>query len=1145
MDDITRDLYSRLKKGQVFLFLGQNYLKLEAGQDPFLEEVIHKYGNAGEGSPSYFNLFEGEAQNSVEDSLAWMQARCMKFSIPGWINTISDYAWSGVYTSAIDTIWYRAFHKEWREVQPVFEEKYNPSNPRNPSKLHCTFLFGCIDRVELSERVSLTKRDYAKRKLIALTFARRLPEMITPFGTLLIEGYQGETDWFSADDFLSSVIDDLFPCQAHIFSTNASILKNPYAASLIQEGKLTFHEESLATFLVRGNEAGLIKLGQSPEDIEFGKHIRIGELILNVPISIWNRVSRSALILDESVILSPKPLSNEALYQEFRFFLAESGIMPVWSGYARGFAFKREYQSLLTNEVEKKLKQKILHDEPILLIGQTGTGKTIALGQLAYDIRKEGVYPVLFIEGKTKRPVNSDIDAFCTWLDNEWSKEGKIGAPTTLIISDANDISQYYDLVRYLSGRGHRVVLVGSCYKQEYIDYGNIKFVRIEAPIQISTSEAKEFVEFLNKFEPSLGTQLTRFVEKADSSFLVALYRLLPSTRSMIKTGVIKEYDQVEKDIARIVHGKLNDSNTNFDFSESILCNALIRSGLFDGSSFLSEEVQQKGGEQINETQQLVGLVMVPGSLNLGVPFELLLRTLKRDSIRIFSDLLTKFDIFQWYIDANENSSIGPRNSLEANLWVKANIGGPKYETEYVKDLLFNVKDTGEFFENPEIQFAVDLVRNMGPNNFMVSTRYSPYFKEISETLRDLREKRNIKNPRLMLQEVTLLREYVANQSKLGTPLDDTEQLLDKAELIIQDAIELLGGDKRNKPIFLGELASVLGTKFAHTIYNAHNVTKALRQFEDTRKVALQAWRMDPERSFIPIDILSWTTRDLLKNEDLDPRTRYEAQSDILHAFDIADVEDFDIINQAKLQRRRMEIGQLIGKTELTEDAFNKLDEMGSSAGYYLMSKQIAEGIPLNKQINDNERAQCKKAVDYLQRNYEKIFKDGRSMYLLLRLWWMMKIGKPMFYGEKQVLSFTQEDWVYCQRLLTELSLLDEIYSSPKLLYLRGLAAFHLDEIRETFEIFRQLERESDFRTGQLRIIRSYLASTNKGEPRKYIGEVRWFSDDLSKGGIYIPEIRKEVIFFHREFRRPDIRRGDSFDFYLAFNFLGPICQSI
>ncbi|MEW5958973.1 MAG: hypothetical protein AB1801_14670, partial [Chloroflexota bacterium] len=257
--------------------------------------------------------------------------------------------------------------------------------------------------------------------------------------------------------------------------------------------------------------------------------------------------------------------------------------------------------------------------------------------------------------------------------------------------------------------------------------------------------------------------------------------------------------------------------------------------------------------------------------------------------------------------------------------------------------------------------------------------------------------------------------------------------------------------------------------------------------------------------------------------------------------------EDFGAIQEEDFQSRRFQIGSLIGKLELSDDAFNRLKSMGSTVGYYLKAHEMISTVSFNEELTPSQKVACVQAANYLEENREIINNDSRALYLLLRVWWMSKIGKPIFYGERQTLPFTYDDWLYCSKIIAPLLTNDEImYNNPRLLYLQGLAVFHLNEVKDAFEIFKQLEREADHRTGPRRIIRSYLASLPNGEPRKFTGEVSWVSGDGTKGEVRISEIREVVSFFPREFNRPDIRRGQSLgEFHLAFNFLGPSADPI
>lgn len=1139
MNQTSDELYLKLNQGPAFLLLGQNYLRLESGTDSFLSEVLRKFGKIGTEPPHYGQILEGEAQNAIEPALAWMQQRCERFSLPEWLKTVASFEWNGVYTSAIDAIWSRAFRSEWRELQRIFEEKIKFGDPRNRSRLHCTFLFGCVDKTEEAERPPLTEFELDERELIAVSLARRLPELITPFGVLVIEGYAGAKDWLSPK-ILFQVINELNTGQAYIFSATDELSQDRYISELVKRGKLVLKSEGLASYFLRGQKSGFLRLGKRPEEEKHGRRIRIEGSFLTVPSSLWNQVFSSAMILDDTVFLTQK-ISKERRYSEFGSFLAESSIKPVWSGYERGFAFHREFEDLLRTEVDKKLKSNELKGEPIILHGQTGTGKTIALGSLAYSIRKEKKHPVLFIERKPQKPLSSDIDAFCQWAEDH-------GAPTTLVVWDGMvEHEQYYTLLRDLEGRGRKVVLVGSCYRIEPEEIArNKRRSFVEAPPCLTSTEIPKFIQFLNSFDSSLGQSPRRWIEEGGNRFLVVLYRLLFPSRSRIRSGLDHEVGFYEKEI-------VSKSKKVAPEPKTTLGLALLKAGKITQEHLFSSETEELGGEEVNQLQKLVGLVMVPGRFGINIPLELLIRAIGKEGVTNFVSLLKKIntDIIQWYPEPNGNIAVGPRHSLEAQLIVQSRLGTAKTEIAFAKELLIEVRESSNFFDDAEVQFAVELVRQMGPNS-SDSKYFADYFLELSKTLSQLREERGVQNPRLMLQEATLLRESVKEKSQSGTPPENTEELLDQAETILNHALELLGDDRRNnkqRSFFLTELASVLGTKFQHILKK--HPEKSIQFFKKARELSFKAWTLDSE-NYRPVDILSWTTEALLERPDiLDSKSRAEAEADILHAFTMAEAEDFDAVQQVLFNKRRMDIGRLIGNQKLSDEAFESLRTLGSSAGYYLRAYNIVRDLfknlwPFETELSSEQCDVCRAAAEYLEENRQAVSQDGRSLYLLLRVWWMWKTRKPIFYGERQTVPFTKEDWQYCLRVVEELMAAGAAYNKPLLTYLRGLATFHLDRVQNALDIFKELERESD-KTGRRRIIRSYLASTSDGQPRKYSGEVAWRVEDPFKaGGVEVTQLRLRIHFIPQDFNRPNIRRGESLDeFHIAFNFLGPIADPI
>ncbi|MSQ22152.1 MAG: hypothetical protein EXR53_02425 [Dehalococcoidia bacterium] len=65
------DFWNRLSKGPAILFLGQDYFKVESGNDPLLIEIQNKFGGSMTSGPHYDLLLESTAKQSGDAALAW------------------------------------------------------------------------------------------------------------------------------------------------------------------------------------------------------------------------------------------------------------------------------------------------------------------------------------------------------------------------------------------------------------------------------------------------------------------------------------------------------------------------------------------------------------------------------------------------------------------------------------------------------------------------------------------------------------------------------------------------------------------------------------------------------------------------------------------------------------------------------------------------------------------------------------------------------------------------------------------------------------------------------------------------------------------------------------------------------------------
>ena len=177
-----------------------------------------------------------------------MAQLCEHVQAPPWLSSVLSTPWNAVYTSAVDTVLRAKLRSEWRDVQPVLNEKYRPANPRNPVSLACTYLYGAVGEADDLDAAPLGQVDLLRRRPIASALLHRVIEDLTPLGTLLIIGYDPATDWLRPSD-LAGMLAHLSPGQAHVFEHAHSIATDSDLGQLVAAGILVTDAGSLADSL--------------------------------------------------------------------------------------------------------------------------------------------------------------------------------------------------------------------------------------------------------------------------------------------------------------------------------------------------------------------------------------------------------------------------------------------------------------------------------------------------------------------------------------------------------------------------------------------------------------------------------------------------------------------------------------------------------------------------------------------------------------------------------------------------------------------------------------------------------------------------------------------------------------------------------
>lgn len=1131
VDPGTERFVERLDRGPAALLLGQGHLALGGSSDPLLKVVRRKLDVADKAGG--YSVLLGHQVAAETGFLDWLYERARRFAASEHLEVIAQYPWVGVWSSAIDSIWADAFEKSWREVQKVFAETYRPPDPRNRRRLHCTFLYGSVTRSDPDERVPTTRVEYLQRRGTAQALVRRLIPILGPTGTLTIEAFDAN-DWFTIDDLIGLVA-QMQPEQCHLFSADPALLERPEIAELLTRRLLTAHHSSLATSLTAAHQAGKLELGPRADQGDLQRIVSFAGRAHTVPRDLWVTFTSAAHLLDETALVESTPLSPDAAYAAFRRFLGSPEGRPDWESFARGFAFDRDFQSEVLHAVEHAAHHHDLLERPVVVHGATGTGKTTALAAVAFHLAQSRRFPVLFVDRRAAAAIDADVvDAFAKWAEDE-------GARATVAVWDGMlDLDAYDGLARFFASRGRRVVVLGTAYRVPDV-VARRRPELIEAPSNLSAGEIERLERFLARFDERLA-HVSRLAA-VDSSFLVFLYRLLPPSRAAVRSGVLRELERTERTIIQRASalGVEREPRTALGW-------ALLEAGLLQELNLDANGIGLRG-EQFKVVEDLTSLVMVAGQFGLAVPLELLLRAAGREGYANLVKLLDDVDLVRWIEDPAGNFLLGARSRLEAQLIARARLGTLSAEVEFARRLLVEVSDSDVALAGrAEIDFAIEFVRALGaqgPN----PDRYFPEYRTLADALRELREDRAVSNPRLMLQEANLLREWSIKQLRKEAIPDETlAQAIDallEASSVLAVALDLASDDRyralRNR--LHVELAATLATRAQALSADESLSGERARLFGEARRVALEA-RVKDQASYYPVDVLAWATRDALKAELLDSAQRADSVAEVLSAFDLIDPDELDASQIQRYYERQQEFAEIVGEVQIADDAFAALLAANSGAGVFLRARALAGPRALTGQLAAEDVEGVTRALEFLDRYEDVVGADVRCLNLRLDLWWLLRTGRRPFGDERFCLPFNQPAWLRAVELLQPLEGLDTSYRDVQVRFLHGLADFHLGDYAAAFDAFDEVERRSDEVRGRRRIIRTYLASTSRGEPVLHRGTISSISRDERRGEVYVEELRRRVTFIPSEFGTRELKRGDNLgDFHIAFNFLGIIAD--
>ena len=750
-------------KRPLVLFAGQS---LDTASDAILGMLLARLGCAERGTGWRAAIEQGMSASDME----WLSERFDRSVPSDPASHIFDVAWSAVFTSSIDPRFARRFETRGRQPESVLSKDTYPRVPRSRSRPPVHYLFGKADETVEEARAPGNQGSLTRRlSLHATALVNRIAETATAGGLVVMAGYDPIADWLPMDSLLAPLSHQAGP--RVLWFGREDEPDADLADEMLRSGSLVVTPETLTSAIAQLELRGVLDVAGSAAPDEPGMVSIAKGAVLDVTPALRLRVEASASIVDDAWTQEPEPLAGPELDDAFRRFHGAFGnFRSLVEGVARGFAIEREFEQTLWNTVKKKLAQlrQPDSDEVVVLHGQSGAGKSIALARLARKVRRELRLPVLAATNRIPHPQH--VEAFC-------QESERLEAPTVLICDSGQPPQRYEDLASALRSRGRRLLIIGTCYR--ILDRSDSNRL-VEAPDHVSEAERSAFTELSNRFDLPLYV-----ADTATNSIFAMLYRRLPVTRHRLAAGVSSEA-RVAEGVARerARHAPRPAANL------SPIARQLIDLGIASETAPLFEDGEKLAALGSDEAGRLIDCVMAAGRLDSAVPVNLLFRVLShagRLHPEQFSHLLGDLDLFRWRQDEEGSDFlISPRIQLEAELICRRRLT-PDQEIERLIELIRGVRlgvDRGI-----EKSFLLDLLFKLGRNGPRQEAYRSGYLR-FADALKELREHNGVFDADIVLREC-VLRHHAVSQSQGGPDSGGTENehlaILDEARDLLDD----------------------------------------------------------------------------------------------------------------------------------------------------------------------------------------------------------------------------------------------------------------------------------------------------------------------------------------------------------------------
>jgi adenylylsulfate kinase-like enzyme len=1034
--------------------------------------------------------------------------------------------WSCVYTTCRDDSIYTCFEAKNRKLRGIVSDHDCNAISLNKLQLPFVYLLGNnSDDIDPLDQEAITEN-----------LLETIPQLLTTFGKIFVDC----TDLGCIrDDLIKQLYRKLTRKECVVFLGTGSISSNPYVHRLIDKGTAISFGETLWQLLdiLADSEYGYLleDMDNSREGESSGNtfYIRKKSYTFSSPLEkdLLISVANFAELLTYEEVERANGFPESETMQRFqRFLQSSSSGRPQWYGYRaeHNFHLTRYFEDELYNKTITLLESAASRDrkeKPIILRGQACSGKTNALCALAYRIFHEHNYPVVYIhspdvdlsvenikneEGISEKKKSIEFVALEALLRQIESKSDN--PLPTLILWDTScrlqsELSKASRLLAGLRSEGRLVQVICTSHEINMVStkkgdpYSYYEPIEVRAKLMGSTDcqkngiecdEHKKVLQMLVKyggFREKDAERLMR-VYGTSNTFIASLY-LFKELHRDLQVRLRRENDGRIEDILdelKILSDEEKERRSR-ERINTVLGEKLQKEMARVGRQLNPQEHVETEGQRESRRDVVRDLVCCIALCTLykeRLPMTMvvkLLGTIDALSSKIFK-VVTASSLIRTGVSSDDEPMVSLRSELEAKLLLESYEISDAEKLRLLEDMI-DVASSKE--GSKDIRLIQKIIQIIGPNNkdSSLSLWENEFdgFSYLAETLENYRL--DNQSMALLLQELTLKRELCNHKKYPHTSEQRTEDLQETQKLADHIMTE-------NASAAMTPFLANLYVEWANTtlrLYKNSNYATMSEIYKDISRKMERVINQFPQNGFA-YSVYLWAGINFAETLP-DNDEKYELLQTLGNIADTITDESSDIDQGAF-----GELDNLIDKTNISDDRFQKSIQAGKSYGLYFRirellgtgEKRIDFTQRLPKEAHFTKR--CRRIVELWQNSTYRplIENDAACMYALINVKWLLYTRLPIIPDRednciKLSLSKWHELYNDCDLYLNKLCR----FRSPRIVFLQALAAAHIEDYREDCEmLFDELRKGTNVE------IRSYyILCDEEGKPQTFRGQLR------------------------------------------------------